>query len=170
MQELINFHLGESKEHKNIDSRDENFQSSLRMARQAGRFLDIISRELDPFIYDQKEFVTAVKQLVIGNRHAKVRILLAEPEKIMHRGHRLIDLAFDLSSYIELRKHSQENKDFNEGILIADRVGYIHRKNDARYEAKFNFNDMRFSSELLSKFDELWETAKPDPNLRRVTI
>ena len=170
MQDLTNFYLGETKNTVTIDSREEFNLASLRMTRQTGRFLDIISRELDPFIFDQKDFVLAVKQLVIGNRHAKVRILLAEPSKIIHRGHRLIDLALDLSSFIELRKHSHENNEFNEGILIADRIGYVHRKNDARYEAKFNFNDLRHSNELLTKFEELWETAKPDPNLRRVTI
>ena len=170
MLDLTNYYLGETKDNQNINGRDEYYQACLRMVRQSGRYLDIVSRELDPFIYDQNDLVKAVKQLVIENRHSKVRILLAEPYKVLQRGHRLIDLAFDLSSYIELRKHSIENKEFNEGILIADRIGYVYRKNDARYESKFNFNDLRFSNELLNQFNELWETAKPDPNLRRVMI
>ncbi len=170
MLNLSNYVLAETKQADEINNREENASTAETMAKQATRFIDICSRELDPFIYDQTGLVIAVKKLAISNRHAKIRILLAEPERIIKRGHRLLDLAFDLTSFIELRKLSHENKDFNEGILIADRAGYIHRKNDARYEGKFNFNDLKFSQQLLSKFDDLWETAKPDPNLRRVTI
>lgn len=170
MQDLTEYKLGETKDSRNIETKRENLHASLVMAQQAYRFLDIFSRELDPFIYDQKDFVLAVKQLAIKNRHSKIRILIAEPARVIQRGHRLVDLALDLSSFIEIKKLSTDNKDFNEGILIVDKIGFVHKNNDARYEAKYNFNDMRTSHTLLNKYDELWETAKPDPNLRRVCI
>lgn len=170
MFNLNNYVLAETKQPEELTTREANQFAAEAMAKQATRFLDICSRDLDPFIYDQADFVKAVKKIAISNRYAKIRILLAEPERIIKRGHRLLDLAFHLSSFIELKKLSYDNKDFNEGILIADKAGYIHRKNDGRYEGKFNFNDLKFSQQLLSKFDELWETAKPDPNLRRVAL
>ena len=33
-----------------------------------------------------------------------------------------------------------------------------------------NFNDSKVARGLLREFDGMWEHAKPDPNLRRLTL
>lgn len=170
MNDFKDFTLSETNETRQVDSRQDNYFATLAMIDQGKQTLNIFSHDLDPYIYDQKNLVQAVKHLVINNRHSKVRILIADPARVIQRGNRLVDLAFDLSSYIELRKPGPDHKDFNEGLFIIDQTAYIHRKNINRYEATLNFNDRRQSKQLLSLFDGMWESAKPDPNLRRVTI
>ena len=153
-----------------VETREDNHLAAVRLAQQCMRNLEIISRDLDPSIYDTPDFVDAVKQLALKSRFAKIRILVFEPETIVHHGHRLIDLARHLSSYIELRKASSENKDYNEALIIADEIGFLHRDSTERYEGKLNFNDKRQSKYLLQQFEKLWETGTPDPNLRGLTI
>lgn len=163
--------LGESTEGQiDVSSRDENAQAALELISQSRQKIAIISRELDPFIYDQLELVEAMKKMVLANRFAEVRILVFEPALIVQRGHKLVDLAGKLSSFIHFRKPSPEYKSFNEAVLIADEVGYLYRENRERYKGKVNFNSRRESKHLMDVFEPMWESAKPDPNLRRVLI
>lgn len=162
--------LGETEEPLVVSSSAEVSLVALSMVKQAQRTLDMISRNLDPVVYDTPEFVQAVRQLVLKSRHTKVRILVHEPAQIMKRGHRLVDLAMQLTSFIELRVPDNEHADFNESLLIADASGYIHRQNGERYEAKLNFSDGRISRILSKVFDEIWEKGRPDPNLRRALL
>ena len=111
-----------------------------------------------------------MRKLAIRNRHVEIRILVFEPELVVRRGHKLLDLAGKVSSFIQMRKPSKDYDKFNEAVLIADEVGYLFRENAERYKAKLNFNSRRESKYLLEVFDSMWETAKPDPNLRRMLI
>ncbi len=164
------YKLGEINNAIQIDSKKENYSACLSLAEQAGHTLEIISRDLDPQIFDQPDFIQAIKNLALKSRRSRIRILIFEVQSIIRRGHRLIELASQLSSFIEIRKPANEFKDYNEGLLLADNTAYVQKKNADRYEAKLNFSDKRQSKMLLKEFEEMWETAKPDPNLRRMSI
>lgn len=170
MIRLENYTLGETDEPLVVGTSAEVALAALMMVGQSRRTLDIISRTLDPVIYDTPDFVEAVRQLVLKSRHTKVRLLVHEPAQIMKRGHRLVDLGMQLTSFIEMRIPDNEHADFNESLLIADAVGYIHRQNGERYEAKLNFSDGRASRILSKIFDEMWEKGRTDPNLRRALL
>jgi len=140
------------------------------MAKQAERSIDIIDRELDPAVYNNPEFAEAVKQLLLKNRYSSVRVLAHEPLIIVRRGHRLVDLAMQLTSFMEIRVPNYEHADFNESLFIADTAGYIQRTNAERYEGKLNFNDKRIARILAQQFDEMWGRSRPDPNFRRALL
>ncbi|MEQ8231563.1 MAG: acyltransferase [Gammaproteobacteria bacterium] len=143
---------------------------SQAMVAQCRRRLDIASRHLDPAVYDDDAFVEAVKQLVLGSRRARVRLFVIDSRPLLSRGHRLIDLAGRLSSFIELRGPAPQHKEFNEALLLADNQGYIHRQFSDRFEGKANFSDRRGVAALAERFDEMWERGTPDPNFRRLHI
>lgn len=171
MKDFSEYELGQSNDGPlEISTRDENAAAALELVKQTTQKIAIISRELDPFVFDQLEFVEAIKNIVLNNRHAEVRIIVFEPELITRRGHKLLDISGKLSSYIHFRKAANEYKSFNESVLIADDIGYLFRENYERYRGKVNFNSRRESKTLLDVFDNMWESAKPDPNLRRVLI
>ncbi len=140
------------------------------MASQCRRSLEIMSRRLDPPLYDTAEFAEALKQLAIRHRKARVRILVMDPEPIIRQGHRLLELAGRLSSFIELRVPSPEHQNCNEAFMIADGVGYIYRPLADRYDGKANFHHPAAARELTQRFDEIWEIAQLDPNLRKMVL
>jgi len=170
MHKFDNYKLGESEEEINIDTIDDNVNSTLTMAQQATRSIDIISRKLDPAIYNTPEFIQAVKQLIIGSSRARVRILVFEPSQIVKRGHRLVDLSMSMSSYITINVPSKEHGGFNESLFITDATAYVYRLQSDRFEAKLNFNDKRTSRYLIHEFDEMWGRSRSDPNLRRTIL
>ena len=170
MQVFQNHRLGQTDEMVSVDTSEAHRLASYLMATQAKRSLDIISRKLDPPVYDTEEFVEAVKRLVLDNNRVQIRVLVFEPQTIVHHGHRLVDMALNLTSFIEFRKPDNEFKTFNESLFIADATGYIHRNSAERYEGTLNFNDRRLSKILTERFEEIWGRSLPDPNLKRVHL
>lgn len=171
MKNLDEYILGESTEEPiKVETRQDNAVAALALVKQCQQKLAIISHELDPFVYGQAEFVEAVRQLALKGRNVEIRILAFEPALIVRRGHKLVDLAGNISSYIEIRKPSSHYKKFNEAVLIADEVGYLFRESAERYKGTVNFNGRRESKYMLEVFNSMWETSKPDPNFRRMHI
>ncbi len=161
---------GLNKDIIQLETSEENNQCATAMARQCRRTLEIASRKLDPLIYDQINFVTAVKNLALGHNKTRVRIIIWEAEWIVRRGHRLLEVVGKLSSFIEIRRAGIEHKEFNSGLLIADGIAYLNRKSADKFESRANFNDRRQTTLFLNQFEEMWDAAKPDPNFRRILI
>ncbi|MDX1434598.1 MAG: hypothetical protein R3286_19305, partial [Gammaproteobacteria bacterium] len=84
--------LKEFAETVEIDTSEECRLASLSMARQARRTIEIVSRELDPPVYDNQELEDALSDLVVGSNRAQVRILVMQPEVVVKHGHRLLQL------------------------------------------------------------------------------
>ena len=161
------FVLKEDAKTVDIDTSEACQLAALSMARQAARSIDILSRQLDPQMYDNSDFCDAVSQLVVGSRRARVRVLLQHIDPVVRHGHRLVTLAQRLSSYIEVRMPAPQFHEHNSAFLIADEAGIIHRRLSDRFEARVSFNDPQLARELGRQFEEMWQTAVSDINLRR---
>ncbi|MGH8507353.1 MAG: hypothetical protein ACREVH_01340 [Gammaproteobacteria bacterium] len=162
--------LDRTRAPQNLITREDHREAMLRMVTRSRRTIDIVSRHLDPLIFAEEDMVDAFKQLVLGNRNVKIRILILDPAPLLHRDHRLIELAQRLSSFFELRTPAPEHRSYNESMLIADQKGYVHSRLSDRYEGVANFHAPDAATELLRRFDELWQTALPDPNFRRLSL
>jgi len=151
--------------------RSEEVRDAVQLlAVQATRTLDIVSRHLDAPLFDQASFLGAVRRLVLGSPHARVRILVLDPAPAVARSHRLIELAQTFSGFIEMRVQGLPNRRYNAAWLQADGMGYLYREFSERYESTVDFHDVREASQLVHRFDELWRRAVTDPNLRRLQI
>jgi len=160
--------LGQTRVSIKLVTRGDHRQAMLRMVTQSRRTIDIVSRHLDPLIFNERDMVDAFKSL--RSRSVKIRILILDPSPLLQRVHRLVDLALRLTSFFELRIPPPEHRSCNESMLIADRKGYVHSLLSDRYEGVANFHAPDVATELLRRFDDLWQTALPDPNLRRLSL
>ncbi|MCS3903773.1 hypothetical protein J2T55_001804 [Methylohalomonas lacus] len=170
MYQFDQYSLGQTDSELELDSREHNQLASQAMVRQARRSLDIASRQLDPSVYDQPDFIAAVKRMILDNRRCQVRVLVFEAQAIARRGHQLLQLAGDLSSFIELRQAARQHDDYGEALLVADRCGYIHRPLGNRYEAGANFSARRRAQALLNTFEDMWAHASSSVYLRRLSL
>ena len=153
-----------------LSSRDEVKVINIALTQQSTKKIDIISRSFDSFIYDNTDFIEAVRQLSIASKFTKVRILLKDSDPMVKNGHRIIDLIQQLTSSIEVRQISEEYKSSNEAYSLFDERGLIYLKHADRYDGIANFNRPRLAAELTAYFNEVWERSVPDPNLRRLHL
>jgi hypothetical protein len=162
--------LGEDNTPIELTGSEQLRALTLSMAGQCRRTLDICGRQLDPSLFDNSEFAAAVKQMALGSRYAKVRLLVLMPELLYARGHQLLLVAQQLPTFIQVHVPSDEDRDFNEAIFIADETGFAHRILSDRYEGNASFSDRGKARELTRRFDVLWERSEVDQNFRRLSL
>ena len=138
----------------------------LDFARQTRRSLDIVSRHLDPPLYDNEAFAAAVKQLALSHRSARIRLFILDPQPLVSRHHRLLDVAERLPGFVEIRTPSPPYK----ALLIADNIGYLRRPFSDRFEAEADYCGRRRAMALCERLDEMWERGLSDPNFRRLHL
>lgn len=153
-----------------LSSRDEVKIINIALTQLASRNIDIISKHLDPGVFDTVDFIEAIKQLSISSKFTKIRILIKSSEPITLNGHRIIELIQQLTSSIEVRKIAEEYKSHNEAFSLYDGKAVIYLPHSDRYEGFANFNRPRLATELSNFFNEVWERSEPDANLRRLHI
>ncbi len=162
--------LGETRTLLRLSGSGDHRELAIQMAAQCRHGIDIVSRHLDPAVYDDQAFVTTVKAMVLKHTRSRVRILVLNTTPVVQRGHRLLELAIQLSSFIELRTPAPEHREFNEAILVADQLGFIYRPLSDRYAGHASFCDRKTARRLTQRFDEVWQHAVPDPSLRRLLV
>ncbi len=133
LSDFEQFVLKEDSKTIDIDTSEACQLAALSMVRQTARSIEIVSRQLDPQMYDNSDFCDAVSQLVVGSRRARVRALLQHIDPVVRHGHRLVTLAQRLSSYIEVRIPAPQFHEHNSAFLIADEAGIIHRRLSDRF-------------------------------------
>ena len=159
--------LKEFSEKISVETGEECRLAALSMARQARRGIDIVSRSLDPNVFDNTEFCDAVTNMITGSQRAQFRALVMNTEPLVKQGHRLVTLAQRLSSFAEVRVPAKEYADYNSAFMIVDETGVLYRTLSDRYEGVVNFNDPRTARDLARQFDAMWQTATTDVNLKR---
>lgn len=143
---------------------------NIALTQQATRNIDIISKHFDSGVFDNQDFIEAVKLLSISSKFTKIRILIHDSDPISKNGHRIIDLIQQLTSSIEVRKISEEYKSYNEAFSLYDGKGVIYLRYADRYDGFANFDRPRLATELSNFFNEVWERSEPDMGLRRLYI
>lgn len=170
MHRLEQMQLGKDAEPIQITSCADNRIAAVALVRQGKRYLHIFSRDLDHAVYDSIAFVNVVRTLATYSRYSQIRILVQNSERIIKSGHRLVQLAHRLSSFIQVRKPGPDYQSINEAFLVVDKLGMLHRKMNDRYEGVVNFHAPLEAAALVRLFDEVWERSEPDPEMRRLYI
>jgi hypothetical protein len=142
----------------------------IRMADQARRELLLFGPTLDPALYDQPPFLSALRRLALARADLPVRILIFDPRQAYLNGHRLIELAQRLTSRIVIRRVDEDDQDRPDAFLIADASGYVHRRIAATMEAVADFNNPAEAHRLRAIFEQIWERSAADSELRRLFI
>lgn len=170
MSALCEAVLGETAGDMGLESAEDNRAATRRMLAQTRRELAVVSRRLDPDVYEDPEVLEALRQLALRSRYSRIRLLVAEPDSVVARDHRVLELARKHSAFIELRVPAEEDAQFNDVWLLADTAGLIRRPLATRFQGIANFNDPPRVSELRRRFDTLWDRAERSSEFLRLHL
>ncbi len=153
-----------------LSTGSENLDASRELAHSATRTIAIFTRDLDPVIFNDLEFLDACKEMVLSTRFAKLRILLVDNARSVKEGSRMLELCRRLSSFMEIRKPHEDFHDLTEAFTIIDEQGILYRKLADRWEGFADLNDQALAREKLRLFDRIWEKSQVDTETRRLGI
>ncbi len=162
--------LGKTRGYIDLKGREDNKQAAIHMVTQGQRSLNLFTPNLDPRIFDNENFIEAVKKLAINNPRSKVNILILDPSEVVAHGHRIVELARRVSSHIFIHRADEEDQSRVDTFMIVDDVGIIRRAHNDRCEGLAEFNNPAEARLLLKTFNEAWERSQPEPELRRLHL
>lgn len=140
------------------------------LAEQVQRGLMLLTPDLEPAIFDQLPFLTAISKLARQHRDAYFRILLLDSRRVLQHGHRLVELSRRLSPNIEFRRPPPDYQNTGKTFLLCDDAGYYFRPLASRYEGTANFNNPGEVARLKKYFMGLWDRSEPDSALRLLHV
>ncbi|MEN9704148.1 MAG: hypothetical protein RLZZ393_27 [Pseudomonadota bacterium] len=130
--------------------------AALRAAASARRLLSIYSADLEPDVYDQPDFLEAVKRFVLSRSFAKVRVLVHRPLGVVGNSNRFVAMARRLTTCIEIRVAAPEFRDRGSAMLIADDHSVVYRKRASSWDGMAGFQQPLVAGLHLKEFDEIW--------------
>jgi hypothetical protein len=140
------------------------------LLRQARHSLQVYTPDLEPRLYDTADVATALRRMVAASRRAEIRFLARDLNPPIKAGHRLIELARKLSSFIEIRLIPARGEPGGDAFVIADRSAVLYRPHAGRPEGELHLHDPRQARLLAGRFQILWDEATTSPDLRRLHL
>ena len=153
-----------------LASMEDTLAAAIEVAAVARRGLAILTPDLEPGIYDHERFLEIVKRLVLAKRFARVRVLIAEPQRTIRLGNRLVGLGRRLNTYIEFRNVHEDYREHREAFLLADDVALLYRINYTRWEGIADTYEPAVARRYLGLFEEIWTASETSQELRQLRI
>jgi len=153
-----------------LSTLDEYRSAVAEIAKRANRSMSIYTPNLEPLIYDQDMFLEPLKRLVLARGHARLRVLISDPARVVREGNRFMQMARRLTSFIELRNVPPEFRDNPAAFIIADASAIAYRQQCSRWDGIVEFNDQQVVKRYLAYFDEVWAVSLIQPELRATAI
>jgi hypothetical protein len=153
-----------------LHSREEQRDGVLALARQASSRILILSEELEPYLYNNAEFIDACRQMVIRHERCHVHILVKSTENLKKMDHRLLPLLQRLPSRMALKVCHVEDRDYPETFMLADSRGIFLKRVPGRSPALQNPDNPRLNAEYVRQFEGFWDRADTDMSLVRLAL
>lgn len=145
-------------------------QLAVAQARLCGRELRVLSPQLDPRVFDQEDFLDALRAFVRHSRQSQVRILVQDARAIVQRGHGLLSLARRLPSSIELRRLAEHPEWNGETQVLRDRDSVLNLPGTESSKAFYRPGDRAGCEQAINRFEELWRAGVVDPEFRSLSL
>ena len=137
-----------------------------QVAGSAQRLISIYTPDLEPDLYDQSAFLEVIKHFVLARSFAKVRVLLAEPTRVMRDSNRFVAMGRRLSSCIDIRYVAAEARQRASAYLIADDRAIVYRMRADTWDGVADINNPPVARLYLQEFDQIWDASAPEHGLR----
>jgi hypothetical protein len=136
------------------------------IAASARRLLSIYTPDLEPDLYDQTVFLEIIKHFVLSRSFSKVRVLLAEPTRVMRDSNRFVAMGRRLSSCIDIRYVAADAPHRSAAYLIADDRAIMYRMRADTWDGIADLSNPPVAKLYLQEFDTIWNASAVDHGLR----
>ena len=136
------------------------------IAATAQRLISIYTPDLEPDLYDQTAFLEVIKHFVLTRSFSKVRVLLAEPTRVMRDSNRFVAMGRRLSSCIDIRYVAAQSQQRASAYLIADDRAIVYRMRADSWDGVADINNPVAARLYLQEFDQVWNASAVEHGLR----
>jgi len=152
-----------------LQDTEEVNKAIIQLSENALRSIKIFTPDLEHKLYDNDNFREALLNLVRGNRHANIQILVADISHAVQHGHQLIRLAQKLSTAMQIKITPEEYTETNISFILIDQSDFIFKANNTNIEA-IQCNCKNRANKLLEYFTPAWDQAEISPHSQQFHI
>ncbi len=145
----------------------EVLQSTIAVASLAQRLISMVTPTMEPGLYDQPAFLDVLKRLVLGQRFARVRILLRDQSSMSSNHNQFVVMVRRLTGHVEVRRLTGVHREQQAGYFIADDRALVYRIRADRWEGVASLQSPLLARQYLQEFDRLWQACAPDMPARK---
>lgn len=142
----------------------------VKLCRSASRYIYILSATLDHTVFDRRELVEAISDLVRGSGQTEVRIVVSDTRALVSRGHQLLNLARRLPSKVLIQKLTEHPDWKGQTLVIRDLNGVLFKPGGSEHDAFYEPDSRASTQQHLDLFKELWRHSVKDPELRSLSL
>ena len=153
-----------------LDGQDPFAECAVRLTRDTQQKIRIFSRQLKPAYLADQQLVDEIQALCMRHPYAQVRILLRSSEVVRGGSHPLLRLKDRLASFIQVRKLKSDMRCDHTDFLLGDEKRILYQQEENRPVGYCHAYAPLEGRELAVEFDQLWEYAEVDPQLRQLFI
>jgi len=136
----------------------------------ATRTLSILTHDLEPDVYDHDDYLETLKRFILARAFARVRVLIAAPERALLSGSRFVAMGRRLNSYIEFRRMRPELGLHPEAFFIADEQALVYRARAETWDGVSDTHEPAVARMYLSKFESLWNACEIEAEVRQLQL
>lgn len=159
-----------SNEPVRLDTIGDQAKAIINLSYKARKRILIFSHELEPAYYDQPEFITNCKDMVLRHPQCHIRIMIQQNEKLKKMDHRFLDLMHRLASRIELKLCHEDYRTHPETFMVVDDKGIFLKRTPGRTSAIVDSNNRRLNDEYQRFFSAVWDQSDYDISQRQLSI
>lgn len=162
-----------SKQYQPIDTLEDALSAATELIRAAQRNLYIYSPHVPTTLFGAEPFGDALRFQLTHATRLHCKLLLPSARHWRRSCPMLINLITQLSA-LELRvltaDQTEDKKEFNRLIIIADRRAFLLLHDPARYEGQFSLDSPSETRNFTDFFIPLWQHCQVDYELRQLGI
>jgi hypothetical protein len=154
-----------------VTDRDGAVEVTAALVAGARRRIRILSRVLDPGLYDDPRVLEALRAFAVSTTDAEVRLLLFDATAVQRAHAPLLALAQRLPSVFRFRELADPvDRGRADAFLATDAGGCYHREFGHRFDGEAMAAGAGRARQLAEAFDPVWERSRPCSELRALGL
>src|SRR5690554_258559 len=150
-----------------ITNREQAVEATATLVAGSRRRIRILSRVLDPGLYDDPRVLEALRVFATSTTDAEVRLLVLDAIAIQRAHAPLLSLAQRLPSVFEFRELADPvDRARADAFIATDAGGCYHREFGHRFDGEAMTAGAGRARQLAEAFDPVWERSRQCSELR----
>lgn len=145
-------------------------ETLLEVARTVRHEFALYAPDLAPRLTADTTLAEILRDLALGNRRNRVRLLVRDARIAASEGHPLLHLVAALPSHCELRQLNPKDEPDDQVYAFNDTGASLRQPRAETPEGLFVPESLPTAKALRKRFDLLWERSEPAPDARRLEI
>ncbi len=159
-----------SDNHCILSDKNEFLDAAILTLGHGHRTIRIFSEAYDKLIFENNEFIRALKKLCSENDRVEVRILTSSNILSLKSHPKLLELAQRMPSKIIIKEAVDVEKECKGQFIVGGRRAVLHQPNIDSTHAYTDSDYPVRAAQLGELFDRLWQQAEPCSGFRALSL